>query len=101
MHGCARGRALPRHGGRALSLRDDLARLAGELRVHTEWQKETGATGCPPGRARAAGGGTANPPRRANANANANATATTDARNAGSPGAHPAERESVRLSLVQ
>lgn len=48
MHGGTRGRALLGCArGNALSVRDEVAKLAGELRAHAEWQIETGATGLP------------------------------------------------------
>jgi uracil-DNA glycosylase len=47
MHGGARGRAFSWRLGRALNEREDLARLAAELRAFAEWQISTGATGTP------------------------------------------------------
>jgi len=54
MHGGAGSGALPRGVGRTLSEREELLRLAAELRVHAEWQLATGATGSLAGERRSA-----------------------------------------------
>jgi DNA polymerase len=62
-----------------LSVRDEVAKLAGELRAHAEWQMESGATGIPRAASATSAGLKAGPGATTTATATATATTTTTA----------------------